>query len=76
MLKGPVMIKNETKGLFAILKQVIPDLPDSTTRLTLHMEVGHVPTIECEFQVRRGISIETHEQSFSLRPIDGTLVVR
>ena len=70
------MLKKEPFELFKALRQIIPDLPGRTTRLTLNMEVGHVPTIECEFQVRKSFGYETHEQTFSLKPVDGTLTVR
>lgn len=70
------MVKNENKDLFELLKRVVPEIPQQTTRLVLTLEHGSCPVIECQFLVTAKIGVETHEQKYKLTPIDGTLVVR
>ena len=62
--------------LFKALRQLIPGIPEDTTRLHLYLKAGSVPVVECQYHVRCGIGMETHEQKFEIHPINGTHTVR
>lgn len=65
-----------TRDLFNTMRRLIPDIPENSTRLTLHLRMDSVPVVECEFIVKKAIGIETHEQRFTLQPVKNSLVVR
>ena len=74
--RDAMMVNNENKDLFELLRNAVPEIPERTTRLVLTLEHGSCPVIECEFLVRAPIGVETHGQKYKLTPIDGTIVVR
>jgi len=65
-----------TRELFNAMRRLIPDIPENSTRLTLHLRMDSIPVIECEFIVKKAIGIETHEQRFTLKAIENSLVAR
>ena len=65
-----------THNIFEALRRLIPDIPENSTRLSVHLRMDSAPVVECEFIVKKAIGIETHEQRFTLQPIKNSLVVR
>nr|DAK61513.1 MAG TPA: hypothetical protein [Caudoviricetes sp.] len=70
------MAVDATRKLFGLLKAAIPELPENITKMSIHLNSECSPLIECEFQVKANIGVETHDQKFSLIAIDGTHNVR
>ena len=65
-----------TNQIFALLRDVIPNIPESCTKLTLRLEVGTAPLVELEWLIKDNISFATHEQHFTLVAVGNTLTVR
>jgi len=67
-----MVVDDASRELFRLLNAAIPGLPENITKMSIKLECGSSPLIECTFIPKTIGGNEAHEQTFLLIAIDGT----
>lgn len=70
--------RNVTAELYSALRQMLPDIPEHATKLTLKLETGTLPIIEVDYMAAADgeikAPVEMKSEAYALCPVDDGVV--